>query len=299
MYMFTHSATISQRSGIISLIQDCCSNTNVEIAEPTVDLALIAYGVRFSVSANNNQLLKEAAPYLPLNCRNSPSPRSGQKYSLIQASTASKEAYQLQRDGRRLFTCPDREQFLEHFSSIVTLHVAETSCMRTFIHAGVVGWGNRAILIPGRSFSGKTTLVAELVRAGATYYSDEFAVVDKWGMVHPYARPLQVRESGSHRQTQRFVEEFGGIAGHKPLRVGLVIVSRYKPQAQWRPRRLSPGIGMLKLLDNTVSARRSPANALSALKQVVSNASIVRGTRGQASQVIEWIDTHFRPEPKQ
>jgi hypothetical protein len=38
--------------------------------------------------------------------------------------------------------------------------------------------GPLAILIAGRSFSGNTTLAAELVRAGATYYSDEFKVVD-------------------------------------------------------------------------------------------------------------------------
>lgn len=30
-------------------------------------------------------------------------------------------------------------------------------------------------------------------RAGATYHSDNFAVVDKRGMVHPNARPLQVK----------------------------------------------------------------------------------------------------------
>jgi hypothetical protein len=155
------------------------------------------------------------------------------------------------------------------------------------------------VLIPGRSFSGKTTLVAELVRAGANYYSDEFAVIDRPGMVYPYARPLQVREGGSRRQTQRPVEEFGGTAGIQPLPVGIVIVSSYAPGARWRPRQLSPGIGLLEILDNTVSARRSPAIVLATLKQVVSEALVVRGVRGEASQVVEWItenfETYFAP----
>jgi hypothetical protein len=34
------------------------------------------------------------------------------------------------------------------------------------------------------SYSGKTTLVSELIRAGATYYSDEYAVIDERGRVH-------------------------------------------------------------------------------------------------------------------
>ena len=55
-----------------------------------------------------------------------------------------------------------------------------------FIHTGVVGWQGRAIVIPGRSMTGKTTPVKVLVEAGATYYSDEFAVLDKQGQVHPY-----------------------------------------------------------------------------------------------------------------
>ena len=55
-------------------------------------------------------------------------------------------------------------------------------------HAGVVGWRGRAIVIPGRSHAGKSTLVAELVRRGAVYYCDEFAVLHETGRVHPYRR---------------------------------------------------------------------------------------------------------------
>src|SRR5262249_3170175 len=46
-----------------------------------------------------------------------------------------------------------------------------------FVHAGVVAWRGRAIMAPGRSMSGKSHLVAALVGCGATYYSDEFAVL--------------------------------------------------------------------------------------------------------------------------
>ena len=55
-----------------------------------------------------------------------------------------------------------------------------------FVHAGVVAHGGRALVAPGDSFSGKTTLVRALLAAGATYYSDEYAVLDEAGRVHPY-----------------------------------------------------------------------------------------------------------------
>src|SRR5258708_16040074 len=77
------------------------------------------------------------------------------------------------------------DDVLEAFESHVQLTVAEHAPRRIFVHAGVVGWKDRAILIPGLSQSGKTTLVDQLIRAGATYYSDEYAVLDERGRDHP------------------------------------------------------------------------------------------------------------------
>jgi hypothetical protein len=261
-------------------------------------LAFTSFGVHFELSSPEVGLLEEALTYLPLESKPCVNVSVGPRYFLARSLTAPKSnkiTFRLHQDGRRLFTCGDQRELLERFGSIVSLHVAEASLKRTFVHAGVVGWGGSAILIPGRSFSGKTSLVAALVRAGATYYSDEFAVLDGRGMVYPYARPLQVRENGSYRQTRRLVEEIGGVAGKGSLPVALVIVSRYKPGARWAPRHLSPGIGLLRILDNTVSARRSPGIALSTLKQVVSDAVIVKGVRGEVVQVVDWITARCGP----
>jgi hypothetical protein len=279
--------------GTIPTLKKDFERTHLKLANR---LTFKCFEVCFDLSANQTELIQDSLAYLPLECEPSFTPSAGLDYSLVHCSDSSESqpiSYELYRNGRRLFTCGDRRTLLERFSSMISLDVAEASPIRTFVHAGIVSWGKSAVLIPGRSFSGKTTLVAELVRAGATYYSDEFAVIDRLGTVFPYARPLQVRESGSDRQTRRPVEEFGGVAGIQPLPVKLVIVSRFAPGAHWHPRQLSPGIGLLKILDNTVSARRSPAIVLSTLKQVVSDAVVVRGVRGEASQVVEWITAHF------
>src|SRR4029077_6709070 len=72
--------------------------------------------------------------------------------------------------------------------------VAERAPDHLFVHAGVVGWDGGAIVMPGASFAGKTTLVQAWLGAGATYYSDEFAVLDRTGRVHPFTRPLSIRD---------------------------------------------------------------------------------------------------------
>jgi serine kinase of HPr protein (carbohydrate metabolism regulator) len=255
-----------------------------------------SFGVSFDLSASHPDLLQEARAFLPLGCKPSTSAQPDLKYSLqCPTSSAGEPRYRLQRNGRQLFTSVERQDFLQRFHSVVALDVAERSSIRTFVHAGVVGWAGFAILIPGRSYTGKSTLVATLIRAGASYYSDEFAVIDKRGMVYPYARPLQMRKEGSHHQTSHPVEEFGAKAARRALAVKLVLVTRFKPDANWRPRQLSPGIGLLKLLDNTVSARRSPAAALHNLKQVVARAQTMRSSRGEASQIVEWLTMNFGP----
>ena len=140
--------------------------------------------------------------------------------------------------------------------------------------------------MPGRSFSGKTTLVRELVRAGATYYSDDYAVFDAHGHVHPFPRQLSIRPNRAHRQERHSVESLGGIAGDVPLPVGLVAVTRYDPRVLgWRPRSLSAGQGVLELLAHAVAARRSPEAVLEALHRGSADAQVLKGRRGEAERV--------------
>jgi hypothetical protein len=176
------------------------------------------------------------------------------------------------------------EGILDSLEADLQLYVAERAPRRVFVHAGVVGWRGRAILLPGPSMSGKSRLVAELVRRGATYYSDEYAVLDGDGRVHPFARRLSIRADRGLDRTRWSAAALGGRTGTRSLPVGLVVVSRYRAGARWRPRRLSAAEGALELLANTVSVRRDPPRALAAIQQVVLGAPILRIVRGEARQ---------------
>jgi hypothetical protein len=195
----------------------------------------------------------------------------------------------LYADSEVIGRAPGLDSIFEAFESNLQLHVAENARRRTFIHAGVVGWRGCAVVIPGRSFTGKTTLVQELVRAGATYYSDEYAVLDARGRVHPYPKALGIRNGGSTMQTKQWADSLGGRTGVKPLPVGLILLSRYKPGATWRPRRLSAGESALALLANAVPARRQPGRTLEALRPVVLRARVLKGQRGEAAEMVEAV----------
>lgn len=216
-------------------------------------------------------------------------------YSLFVGDAQRRRFHLLYADAARAARSFDWELVLETLEARLRLFVAEFAQRRVFVHAGVVAWRGRALLLPGRSMSGKTTLVAELVRAGARYYSDEYAVLDAQGRVHPFAQPLQLRAPGETRQTKHAVAEFGGRAGVKPLPVALVVVSQYAPDAVWRPRTVTPGQGVLELLAHTVSARRAPAVAITTLQRVTTQAPVWKSKRGEATaaaaQLLNWLDS--------
>ncbi len=253
-----------------------------------------SYGVRVCIRVNRKGLLAQILPNLPPGWKRSRSRNVDRVYSFVIGDEGKrgkpKRLNLVYADDKPVVGTPRLDQAIDAFESDLQLFVAETAPRRVFVHAGVVGWRGRAIVIPGRSFSGKTSLVAALVKAGATYYSDEYAVLDEHGRVHHYARPLSIRENGNLEKPKKYqVETLGGRSGVKPLPVGIVVVSKYKAGARWRPRGLSEGEGALELMSNTVSARRDPEAMLAAVRRVVSRAPVLKGTRGEARQVVEFI----------
>jgi hypothetical protein len=252
--------------------------------------SFVSYGRRIGVRTNAPDILERLGQHLPPGWKRSSSTMVERLYSLVVGGPTTRPNVRrfnlLYGDITRLARSRELDEVLDTFETDLRLYVAESARRRVFVHAGVVGWRGQAILIPGRSFSGKTTLVAELVRAGASYYSDEYAVLDSKGYVHPFSQPLSLREPGGVKQTRYTVEALGGRRGVKPLPVGVIIVSQYKAGARWRPRHLSEGLGAMALLNNTVSVRRQPEVAMNTLHKAVSDATILRGVRGEASEIV-------------
>jgi hypothetical protein len=252
-----------------------------------------AYGTRFLIRTNRTSILPALLARLPLGSELIP-PQNGHPpdhvYSIVVSDRQGFSAI-LRHDGRRLAVAQNEGQLLTVFEQQVVSRLVKSARDRVFIHAGVVGWRGRAILIPGRSTHGKTTLVMHFVQAGATYYSDEFALLDSEGLVHPYARPLQVRmQKGSLIQTLVPVEQLGGSGGvgHQPIQPVMLLACRYRENANWLPNEITPGAAVLEMTRHSTSAFRNPHAAFQATSQAASHLKAWRGTRGEAQQVVEW-----------
>lgn len=247
-------------------------------------LTFRAYGLRIRVRVNDAEVLRLLPKHLPYGWKQTHGEKVERLYSLFR----SRRSHILFAGTVELARSLQWDHLIEAFEREVRLFVAEHARRRVFVHAAAVGWNGQAILIPGKSMSGKTSLAAEFVRAGAIYYSDEYAVLDAKGRVHPYAKPLSIRNiEDGYSQTDSPVEAFGGRAGTRPLPVGLVLVTKYRQGSQWRPRQLSPAMGAMALLANTVAARRQPEKTMDVLKNALGTSRILKSVRGEAMDLVE------------
>jgi hypothetical protein len=242
--------------------------------------------LRLGVRVNCAAVLSQVIERLPPGWISSESPNVDMLYSfLVGGQKGNVRRFNLvYLDAARLARTTDLAAALESLERGLDFYVSAEARRRVFVHAGVVGWRGQAIVIPGLGTTGKTTLVAELVRQGATYYSDEHAVLDARGRVHPYAKPLAIYAGSSGERIRTPIADLGGVTGVHPLPVGLVVSSEYRKGAKWRARELSPGKGVMTLLAHAVSARRRPEATLLTLQRVVSGARVFKSVRGEARE---------------
>jgi hypothetical protein len=245
-----------------------------------------AFGVRIGVRVNAEDLLEPVVRYLPIGWKPEITSTVERLYSVVGGGKNLQSSIRrfsfLYGDVQQLARTTRLEDLYEALESDVDFYVAQASRQRLFVHAGVVAWKGRAIVIPGRSRSGKTTLVKAFLEAGASYYSDEYAVLDGRGKVYPFPRALSIRGSANQMGNRFSAESLGYQTGTKPLPVGLITLTHYKAGARWEPRILSPGKGTLGLLANTLAARKQPERALAILGRTVCQVPILAGVRGEA-----------------
>lgn len=184
----------------------------------------------------------------------------------------------------------DLETGMLELGKLLHLRLGATARGLAFVHAGVVGYQGKAMIIPGRSYTGKSSLVHALVEAGATYYSDEYAVFDPEGRVHPFPRHLALRQPPD----QIAPHELGWSPNQRALEPGLILLTRYQEGVRLRLRPVPPGKAVLALVDNSLSARLSPEETLTILARVAASAPTLKGPRPEAEAVAARLLTRLK-----
>jgi SM-20-related protein len=247
------------------------------------ELTLSCYGLDIRVvDAAGARLCERLQNALPPEFTVSSAAKAAVEY-VVKAGAAERTRYRITYDGVEGLDAADEEEALHCVQQQIDYTIARRSVQKLFVHAGVVAWRGLAIVIPGRTLTGKSSLVAEFVRRGALYCSDEFAVLDDMGNVHPYRRALVLREEGKQHPEDLHLR--WDTASTEPLPVGLIVAAPYRPGVAWRPAIVRGTRAVLPLIEATILARQESARIVRIAARISPVVVTLAGPRPDATEV--------------
>jgi len=280
----------------LSTQMDCWS-PGAAPAQTTLDEALwvargryAAFGVSWEIQTDDVSAYHLLLDRLPPGSTAASSKVTARSYSFrtLPPSVSETEAsYLLEADGRPLVRSSDPDEIAEAFEEDVKWLVAGRSPRRVFLRAGVVGWRDRVIVIPGGPRSGKSTLVRALVGCGATYFSDEYAVLEGH-TVGPYPSRV-VNWSAPRVSLGAWVDDGTAPRSPKPLPVGVVLFAPFQAGAVFKPKMVSRGKFLLGMFKHAVAAQSRPEQVLRALEAVSRKCNALESVRGDAQAVATYL----------
>lgn len=201
----------------------------------------------------------------------------------------SHRLYQARRDDEPLESPTSRARAEAQLANHLHLWVAEHCRQRIMIHAGVVAWGSRVLLLPGRSMSGKSTLVEALCRHGASYWSDDLAVVHPQGRTSPYVLPLSRRLTRDTLVMPAPAEESATVVA--------VIFSCFHKAGNDRLRPLGQADGLRQLLGHCPALSRHPERVLPIAAALARRVTFHQLQRGEAEGVVDKVRSLISTSP--
>jgi len=267
----------------VTLLNTVIGNSDLGIETLDSVFSVLAFGARIELRLPAAFLAELPWPIVPGAVFDAQGPADAVLSVRLNHTAEGDSLFEITENGMFLGTETSLQAAKAVVESWAQLTVATLARELVFVHAGVVGWRNRAIVIPGRSWSGKTTLVLALVEAGAEYYSDEYALFDSEGRVYPYWRLPKTKTAPGRNVSSRLLDGVLSGPAPSPIPLGWVLISHYEEWGSWQPRRLSCGETLLGLLDNTIPLRRRPEESVKILGRAMTNAQGFEGPRGEAA----------------
>lgn len=226
---------------------------------------------------------------------------------LDDGSTADGSRYRLLRNGEWMVGSDDPAAVIDDLFARVNVDTVRATRDLVLVHAGAVATpAGIGVLLPASAGSGKSTLVAGLVRAGFGYLSDEAAVLDpKTGMLHAYPvhlslkaasrdrfpealpRPADLALSGGMWHVDPDVIRSGAVASS--CEVGFVISHRYDPDAEATVEPITAAQACTTLTMNLMLARRDAPRSLDLLAEICRASQSYRLVRGDVEAAVEAI----------
>jgi hypothetical protein len=240
--------------------------------------------------------------------------RAAHHYLVVDRGATEVYPYELHFDDVRITRTASPSVVLSVLLWHINRRVVEASPEWLLLHAAGAEIGGRAVLLPARMESGKTTLVAGLVRAGMRYLTDEAAALDPATLtIHPYPKPLSV-DAGSwevlsdlnpgeavpalYRRDQWAVDvrSIRDDAIGRNSRAALIVSPRYIRGGQTAFSPLRKAEALFLLTENAFNLEEHGAGGFDALARLVRSCACYRLTVGDLDAACELVFGLFQAD---
>jgi hypothetical protein len=229
-------------------------------------------------------------------------------YSLVDLGPRQEKRFRLLLGDEQLVGSRAADGVLDNLLYQILTRTRELTEEFLLIHAGsVVTSRGEGVLLPAAAGSGKTTLVAGLIRSGFGFLSDEIGVIDHGGgVLRPYPRALNFKNGAQaifpdlavNHNGSPFSRGVGYLRAEEirpdvmasPSEVRFVIAPRYVDGATTLVTALSPGEMVKELWANALNIDAYGARALPILANVARGAKGFRLLSGDLGEAVRAVD---------
>lgn len=247
---------------------------------PRAAISVTAWGATAQLLAPDRETLERVLAALPPAVRVGGEGRAARTLELVDDGGSGPR---LVVDGRKLARFDNLEDTIAVLSSSIETLASTHSDTHAFLHAGAVEVGGRAVMLPGRSHAGKTTLVRALLERGARYLSDDLVPIDAGLRAHPLARPLMVRAARGAATEPVPPERVGSRAALAALEIAAVFCVRFDPaEPGLRLEEKTDAASFAALLAHAPGAQIRPDVIVPILAGIARRTPVFVGARGEA-----------------
>ncbi|HUI80652.1 MAG TPA: glycosyltransferase family 25 protein [Bryobacteraceae bacterium] len=260
--------------------------THLSAVEPIEkEFTIQAFGCSITVIADCEEALAVLEQYLLPSLPRTSSNHTGSE--IVLKVLRQPQGFQISCD-RASGTPPDQRSLIVEAVRLLDEAILKRLTGLAAVHAGVVRIGGQTVLLPGKTNIGKSALVAELLRRGAEYLSDEYALIDASGHAHPYPRPLLLRNPGPE-QVAALPQQWNARISEAPAPVGWILALEYDPAACWHVTPVPQSEAVLILLRNTPHVLIDEPQTFDAFQRASCGARCYEGWRNEAPKAAEHI----------
>ena len=217
-------------------------------------------------------------------------------YSLVNQRASSGQQCALYWRTARLTVAPHAAEAVSWLLHHANRYAIETCARDLVLHAAAAEHEGHALLFPAAPGSGKSTLVAGLIRAGLRYLTDDAAAVDLQSLrVRPYPKPIAIEPgsqdvlrdlepssapAGAGRAWQVPVSAIRGGSVADAAPPSFVVAPRYQAGAVTSLVPMRPAEAVMVLAENSFNLLSHGQVGLEALALVVQRSQCYRLTVG-------------------